>query len=107
MLSVMSDKTFLALAAALGYGVSTILMKHFSYGYALLPLALLVAVLTGTVVSEVLLLRQVELGLAYIAIIATESLLVLTYAFVIGEGLSRQEMAGAAFVLVGVALVSF
>ena len=107
MLSVMSDKTFLALAAALGYGVSTILMKHYSQGFAWLPLALLVAVLAGTVVSEVLLLRQVELGLAYIAIIATESLLVLGYSFAIGEGLSRQETAGAVFVLFGVVLVSF
>lgn len=107
MLSVMSDKTFLALAAALGYGVATVLIKHVSYGFALLPLVLLVAVLAGTVVSEVLLLRQVELGLAYVAIIATESLLVLGYSFAIGEGLSRQELAGAVFVLFGVALVSF
>ncbi len=107
MLSVMSDKTFLALAAALGYGVSTILMKHYSQSFALVPLVLLVAVLAGTVASEVYLLRKVDLALAYVAIIATETLLVLAYAFAIGEGLTRQEMAGAAFVLVGVGLVSF
>ena len=45
--------------------------------------------------------------MAYVAIIATETVLVLCYSFAIGEGLTRQEMAGAVFVLVGIALVSF
>ena len=106
MLSVISDKTFLALAAALGYSISTVLIKQYSLNFAYLPAVLLVAVLVGTIAAEVFLLRQVNLALAYVAIIATETVLVLCYSFAIGEGLTRQEMAGAVCVLVGIALVS-
>ena len=61
----------------------------------------------GTVFAEIALLRRVELGLAYIAIIATESLLVLGYALYVGEGLSSREWLGAGFVIIGATLVSY
>jgi drug/metabolite transporter (DMT)-like permease len=45
--------------------------------------------------------------MAYVAIIATESLLVLGYAFWVGEGLSGRELFGAGFVMIGAAMVSY
>ena len=68
---------------------------------------MLAIVLLATVFAEIALLRKVDLGLAYIAIIATESLLVLAYALWIGEGLSVREWTGAGLVIVGATMVSY
>ena len=107
MTEVLSNKTALALIAALGYALATFLMKLAAGTPSMVLLAFLAIILMGTVSAEIFLLRQVDLGLAYIAIIATETLLVLCYAFAIGEGLSGRELLGGVFVIAGVALVSF
>ena len=65
------------------------------------------AVLAGVVAAEILLLRQVALGMAYVAIIATETLLVLAATYFVGQPLSPRELVGGAFVVFGVALASF
>lgn len=107
MIELLSHKTFLALAAALGYALATLTMKMISGAPSYTLVACLAAVLIGTAIAEIILLRQVNLGLAYLAIIATETLIVLCYAFLIGEGLTGKEFIGGVFVLTGVALVSF
>ncbi len=107
MQSLSGDKTLLTIVAALGYGLATILMKILSDRVDLILPVMLVIVLAVTVFAEIALLRKVDLGLAYIAIIATESLLVLGYAFWVGEGLSGREWLGAGFVIMGATMVSY
>ncbi len=102
-----SDKTLLTIVAAFGYGLATILMKNISVRLDLILLVFLAVVLTATALAEIMLLRKVDLGLAYVAIIATESILVLGYAFWVGEGLSAREWLGASFVIVGAIMVSY
>ncbi len=107
MIELLNHKTFLAIAAALGYALATVVMKMISGVPSYTLIVCLAAVLIGTACAEIFLLRQVNLGLAFIAIIATETLLVLSYAFLVGEGLTGKELLGGVFVVTGVALVSF
>lgn len=107
MLWVFNEKTLLTIIAALGYGIATIFMKLLSDHVDILIPVVLGIVLLITVVAEVALLRRVDLGLAYVAVIATESMLVLGYAMMIGEGLSGREWLGAGFIIAGATLVSY
>lgn len=106
-IEVIGSKTVLAIGAAVGYALATLLMKLTAEGATLLLVVAIGVVLAVTVASEVLLLRQVDLGMAYIAIIATETLLVLGITFLVGETLTPREMAGGALVITGAAMVSF
>lgn len=106
-LEALSSKTALAIAAAIGYALATFLMKLTAESATVLLIAAIGGVLAVTVASEIFLLRQVDLGMAYIAIIATETLLVLAVTFVIGEPLTAREMFGGALVIAGAAMVSF
>ena len=105
MIALINEKTFLILIAATGYGVATILIKSLSDGISLGLSTGLALVLLVTVVAEVALLKKIDLGLAYVAIIATETLLVLGYAYFVDEGLSGHAQIGAMFVIVGAILV--
>lgn len=107
MLWIFNEKTLLTIIAALGYGVATIFMKILSERMDILIPVALGLVLLITVVAEIALLRRVDLGLAYVAVIATESMLVLGYALMIGEGLSGREWVGAGFIIAGATLVSY
>lgn len=107
MQMIMGDKTLLTIIAALGYGLATVLMKTLSDRLDVLLPVILVVVLIATVFAEIALMRRIDLGMAYVAIIATESLLVFAYAYWIGEGLSGREWMGAGFVLLGAVMVSY
>ncbi len=104
---LLDEKTLLTIVAALGYGLATILMKILSERVDVLLPAVLATILIATVFAEITLLRKVELGLAYIAIIATETLLILGFALYVGEGLTISEWLGAGFVIIGATLVSY
>jgi multidrug transporter EmrE-like cation transporter len=97
---------FLLVFTALAYVGATIAMK--STATAISPIAVISLALclatAGTL--EVLVLRRVTLGVAYLTIIGIETLLVLGYATVIGEGLQPREMAGGALVLAGAVILS-
>ncbi len=107
MQTLFGDKTFLTIVAALGYGLATILVNTLSERVDLILPVMLAIVLLTTVFAEIALLRKVDLGLAYVAIIATESLLVLGYAFWVAEGLSGREWIGASFMIKGATMVSY
>ncbi|MCB1336117.1 MAG: 5-aminolevulinate synthase [Maritimibacter sp.] len=106
-IEAISSKSVLAVAAAIGYALATLLMKIAAGNPTLLIAAAICAALVATAMAEVLLLRQVDLGLAYIAIIATETLVVLAASYLIGEPLTAKQMAGGALVVLGASLVSF
>lgn len=98
--------TALIVIAALGYAFATYLMKMAAQSGSYGVLGMIACVLICTVVAEILLLQRMHLGLAYIAIIATETLLVLGFAWVLGEGLSGRDWLGGLLVITGTLLVS-
>jgi small multidrug resistance pump len=96
----------LILTAALGYSAATIGMKMGSS--ALTGLAILVMTLgfVAAIFGELTVLRSANLGPIYIAIIGVESLIVMLYAWYIGEAMSLRQISGASLVIFGLVLVS-
>ncbi|GHF59862.1 5-aminolevulinate synthase [Seohaeicola zhoushanensis] len=88
----------IALTAA-GYALATSGVTPQSA--ALVALGLLAAV-----TAEILLLRNSDLSVIYLAIIALETLIVLALAAWLGEAITPQRIAGAGLVLSGMALVA-
>ncbi len=96
----------LAVLAAGGYGVATIGMKLASAEWTAVALALIILGLLAATQSEVVLMRTVPLSELYLIIIALETLIVLTYAYSIGEGLEPRDWTGGALIFAGLAIVS-
>ena len=94
------------LIAALGYAVATIGMKLASSQWSAPAVALLLGGFLAATRSEITLMREIDLGVLYLLIIAIETLVVLSYAWAIGEGLGRRDAMGGALILVGLAVVS-
>jgi len=106
-IDLVSNKTALAIAAGVGYAIATLLMKTAADNTTLFVIATIALVLAAVVTAEILLLRQIDLGVAYIAIMATETMLVLAATYFVGQPLSVKELTGGALVVIGVSLVSF
>jgi len=106
-MQLIETKTILLLfAAAVGYAIATVGMKLTAGGVALSGSALLIAGFAAAAIAEVVLLRDASLGQLYMMIIGVETLVVLTYAWTIGEGLAAHQLAGGALVVVGVAVLA-
>jgi small multidrug resistance pump len=107
MISFLQSATIgLILMAASGYSVAKIGLKMGATalnGAAVLVIAL---GLGAAVVGELTALRNANLGPIYIAIIGTESLIVMLYAWFIGEPLSTRQIGGAGMVVAGLILVN-
>lgn len=101
-----SRYVLLVVVSALGYTVATIGMKLASTGITAVAVGIIVLGFVAATLAEVSLLRGADLGVIYITIIGVETLLVLGFAALIGEGLDLRRVAGAGFVIVGIALVS-
>ncbi|MDQ2094593.1 5-aminolevulinate synthase [Rhodalgimonas zhirmunskyi] len=99
------------LAAALGYALATVGMKlaagsaSHAGNWTLLALALLLLGFFAATHSEMTLMREVHLGALYLLIIAVETLVVLVYAWIIGEGLGPRDMLGGGLVLAGALII--
>lgn len=96
----------LILLCGAGYALATVWMKTAAASPAWPVLVAIAVCLSASVVAEVLLLRQHSIGVIYLAIIVTESLLVLFAAFLIGDGLSLRQVFGAVVILIGAGIVS-
>ena len=96
----------LMLFAALGYAVATIGIKSAADHHMELGLALALLGFALAFIAEMTLMRQINLSVVYVGIIAAETIAVLSYAAWIGEGLSLRQGVGAAMVLAGLATVS-
>ncbi len=105
-MDLVTPRSLLLLLAALGYAVATVGMKLTASQIGPAGIALLVLGFVCATCAEVALMRGLSLGALYLLIIAAESLLVLAYAFVIGEGLSGPQIAGGVLVLAGVAVLA-
>ncbi len=91
---------------AVGYAVATLGMKLASEQLTTPAMALMVIGLAGAALAEIILLRQANLAVVYLGIIAFESLLVLLIAAAVGDTLGPRQLAGAAMLLLGVVLVA-
>lgn len=96
----------LAVTAAVGYGVATIGMKVASGHWTLLAITLIIIGFVAATQAEVVLMRDIHLGELYLIIIAVETLIVLSYAYSIGEGLSTRDAAGGVLILLGLGVIS-
>jgi drug/metabolite transporter (DMT)-like permease len=96
----------LVVLSALGYAVATIGMKLASTQLTTLAVAIIVAGFVAASLAEIALLKKADLGIIYITIIGAETLMVLAFAALIGEGPDLRTLAGAGLVLAGIALVS-
>jgi small multidrug resistance pump len=89
-----------------GYALATIGMKLSSAAGTMATAAIIVLGLAGAALAEIALLRNASLSVVYLGIVVTETALVLAYACWDRQGVSLAELAGAALVLAGFALVS-
>jgi len=92
--------------AALGYGLATIGLKIGAASPGLSAIAMILIGFSAAALAEMEILKEFELGVVYIMMIGLETLMVLGYAFFIGEGLSLRQVGGASMVLFGLAVVS-
>ncbi len=95
----------LAFTAAVGYGLATIGMKLASAQWGMLAGILILLGFFAAMQAEIVLMRGVELGVLYLVIIAAETLIVLSYAFAIGEGLNLRESLGGVLIFAGLIVV--
>lgn len=95
----------LALMAAVGYGLATIGMKLASGHWTMLAGFLILLGFFAAMQAEIVLMRNMELGVLYLVIIAAETLIVLGYAFAIGEGLNLRESLGGVMIFAGLVFV--
>ncbi len=94
------------LTAALGYAIATILMKLSAQSGNLRLVALLAIVLTVTVAAEIIVMRKMSLGNAYLAVLGVETLVILGFAAHLDGALGLRTLMGGALVFGGVFLVT-
>lgn len=92
--------------SAIGYSVATIGLKMGATTLGLASVGVIVLGFGMATLAELEVLRRLDLGIVYISIIGLETLLVLGYAWWIGEALNLRQLGGAALVLTGLAVVS-
>lgn len=91
----------LVLMSALGYAGATILMARLGTGAAPVLAAVIGAALLVAVLAEIAALRHLPIAIVYLAILGTETLLVLGAATFFGQTLGPRELLGAVLVLSG------
>ncbi|WP_135503842.1 5-aminolevulinate synthase [Roseovarius aestuariivivens] len=96
----------LTLMAAFGYGLATIGMKLASANWSAIAVLLIGLGFIAAMQAEIVLMRGMTLGALYMVIIAVETVLVLGFAYSIGEGLSPREALGGLVILAGLAIVA-
>ncbi|SFJ05818.1 hypothetical protein [Jannaschia pohangensis] len=89
-----------------GYALATVGMKMASGAMSTPAVAAILAGLIVAVLAELVLLRNAELPVVYLAIVVFETLLVLGYAAIVGGALTPLQVMGAVLVLGGFALVT-
>lgn len=96
---------FLIFSASIGYAAATIAMKSGTTNMTAITVAIIALGLVAAVLSEVAILRTGDLGPIYVAILGVETMIVLLYAWYIGEAPSLRQLGGAGLVLTGLVVV--
>jgi len=102
----LGNAVLLLIVTATGYAVATLGMKLAAGQTTPSALALIVFGLAAAAIAEIFLLRGSSMAVIYFGILAAESLLILAFALAIGDQISFQQLAGAALVLGGIAMVA-
>jgi drug/metabolite transporter (DMT)-like permease len=97
---------FLIPTTAFAYAFATVGLKMASSTASPAALSLIVGGFGLATLAEITLMRQMNLGIIYLAVVAVETLAVLGFAALIGEGLNGKQFIGAAFVVSGLVLVA-
>ncbi|MCB2128922.1 MAG: 5-aminolevulinate synthase [Rhodobacteraceae bacterium] len=101
----LSNAFFLIPLSALAYAVATVGIKMASGNVTPVAVTFIVCGFALAAIAEAILLQRSDLGTVYLAVLAVETLAILCFASLIGEGLSGRQFAGAVMVLGGIALV--
>lgn len=96
----------LILVTAFGYVLATVGMKGAASGLLLPGIALAVVGFLLAFAAEVALMRQTHLSIIYILVLGVETVIILGFAFGIGEGFTLRQALGAIIVLGGLAIVA-
>lgn len=96
----------LIVITAFGYTIATVGMKLVSQDVLTAGTMLLIVGFIVAVLAEIALLRKTDLSVVYITIVASETLLVLLYAAMTGEGFGLKQATGALLVIVGLLAVT-
>ena len=95
----------LLVLAAAGYALASYGLKVFAMAGGPGGAALIGAGIALAVVTEIVLLRRMDLSTGYVVIVAIETALVLLAAMSLGETIDARKVAGAVLVLGGLLLV--
>jgi drug/metabolite transporter (DMT)-like permease len=91
--------------SAFAYVLATVGIKMASGNVTPVAVAFIVCGFSLAALTEATLLQRSDLGTVYLAVLAVETLAILFFASLIGEGLSGRQFAGAVLVMGGIALV--
>lgn len=105
-MSLAFAKFALVTLAGIGYATATYFMKQAAETGALASAGLAMLVFQGVVITEVLLLRNMDLSKAYMLVIGVESLMVILVALWLGETMSLCKIAGGGLVLFGLVMIA-
>lgn len=106
MLILLNRPIVLIALCAIAYAVATLAMKTAAQSPHLALVVAIFLCLTIAVLAEIILMRNLAMDVTYIAILAAETLLVLTFSYVTGEVPTVKQVMGAVLVLGGAALVT-
>lgn len=100
------SKLLLVVIAASGYAVGTYFMKQAAVSGSMSAVGMAMAIFMAVVVTEILLLRIMDLSNAYVLVIGAETLLIVCIALWFGETFTWREIAGGTLVVAGILLVA-
>lgn len=107
-MTLLNNQALLLIAlSAIGYGIATLGLKMGSNNPGWMPMGIIILGFGLAILAEIEVLRRVDIGVAYISIIGLETLIVLSYAWVIGEALNLRQVGGAGMVVAGLAVLSY
>lgn len=106
MTEIFARPMVLTIICALAYTLATIAIKWASMAPAWPIILAIMALLAGAVAAELVLMRQFHLPVVYIAILTAESMMIIAFAYLLGEGLGVRQLMGAGLVVAGAVLVA-
>jgi multidrug transporter EmrE-like cation transporter len=100
------SKLSLIVLAAPGYAIGTYFMKHAAVSGSMSSVGIAMAIFIVVVVTEIFLLRIMDLSNAYVLVIGAETVLIVSIALWFGETFTWREIAGGTLVVTGMLLVA-
>ena len=106
MVLIASKPVLLVIICAAAYAMSAVMMAEVARAPHPVLYVLVAIFLGAAAVSEIMVLRHFGLAVTYIAVIGAESVLVVSIATMIGQGMGLRELAGAGLVIAGTLIIA-